>query len=77
MLEALGVNLEEYKELRLTQRFNEYAEKIGLEPFELYLKLGVDTEEEREKLRLKQAKNLADSLGISWEEYIELNPKWK
>jgi len=74
---ALSIDFDDYKELKLTQIFNEHAKKMGVDPFELTLQLGTFSEEKRQELRLIQAKNKADSLGISWGDYIELNPKWK
>lgn len=52
--------------------FEDEAESQGLQPWELTLKY-TSTPEELEAARLALHKEAAETLGIEWEEYCEMN----
>ncbi|MNC36866.1 hypothetical protein D3C75_854090 [compost metagenome] len=53
--------------------FEDEAETQGLEPWELALALIARTPEELKAMRLETHRDVADALGMSWEEYRGFN----
>ncbi|MFC0269108.1 DUF6388 family protein [Kushneria aurantia] len=75
--DALGVSKRELQDLDLMRAMEKAAERRGQDLGEFMIELGTDTEEEANQIRLDRAKRRASALGLSWEEFVELNPPWE
>lgn len=53
--------------------FEDEAESRGLESWELALELIAQSPEELHKMRIETHRDVADALGMSWEEYCGFN----
>ncbi len=53
--------------------FDEAAEDQGLEPWELTLKLVAETAQELQAMRLEVHREVAEALGMDWNEYCSFN----
>jgi hypothetical protein len=53
--------------------FEDEAQAQGLEPWELALQLIAESPEELKAMRLEVHREVADALGLSWEDYCEFN----
>jgi hypothetical protein len=49
------------------------AEEQGIEPWELVLQLIATSEQELQAMRLEVHQEVAEALGMEWEEYRQLN----
>jgi hypothetical protein len=83
-LEKFALNnsqlLEEIKALSPTEQkqqiqwaFEDEAESQGIEPWELTLQLIAQTPEELKAMRLEVHQEVAEALGLSWDEYCDFN----
>lgn len=75
--EAVGTSKEKLRDLDLVNAMQEYAASRGEELREFMIDLGTDSEQEATRVRLAQAKKRAAAVGLTWEQYVELNPDWK
>lgn len=71
---------EEIKELSAKEQldqtkwaFEDEAEDQGIEPWELALELITETPEQLKAMRLEAHHQVAETLGMDWAEYCELN----
>lgn len=53
--------------------FEDEAESQGIEPWELALELIAESPEQLQRMRLEAHAQVAEALGMEWEEYCELN----
>ncbi|MGH8383282.1 DUF6388 family protein [Pseudomonas sp.] len=53
--------------------FEDAAEEQGLEPWELTLQLIAGSEAELQAMRLEVHRQVAETLGMEWEEYCSFN----
>ncbi|VVP67994.1 hypothetical protein PS910_00295 [Pseudomonas fluorescens] len=53
--------------------FEDAAQEQGMEPWELTLRLVADSAEELQAMRLEVHHEVAEALGMSWEEYCQCN----
>ncbi len=53
--------------------FEDAADEQGIEPWELALQLIAENPEELLAMRLEVHREVAEALGMSWEEYCQLN----
>jgi hypothetical protein len=53
--------------------FEDHAEELGIEPWELTLELIATSPEELKAMRLEVHQEVAQTLGMSWEEYCSFN----
>lgn len=53
--------------------FEDQADEQGLEPWELTLELIATSPEELKAMRLEVHQEVAETLGMSWEEYCSFN----
>lgn len=53
--------------------FEDEAESQGIEPWELALELIAESPEQLKSMRLEAHAQVAEALGMEWEEYCELN----
>ncbi|MFJ2549411.1 DUF6388 family protein [Pseudomonas sp. NPDC087612] len=53
--------------------FEDAAQEQGVEPWELTLQLIAESDEELAALRLEVHREVAEALGMAWEEYCEFN----
>lgn len=72
--------LEEIRELDAREQaqqiqwaFEDCAQEQGLEPWELTLQLVAENPEELRVMRLEVHHEVAEALGMAWEEYCEAN----
>ena len=72
--------LEEIRELEPREQkqqiewaFEDAAQEQGIEPWELALQLIAETPEQLQAMRLETHREVADALGMSWQEYCGFN----
>ncbi|NWA27769.1 hypothetical protein HX870_19765 [Pseudomonas gingeri] len=53
--------------------FEDEAENLGIEPWELTLQLVAETPEELKAMRLEVHREVAEALGMDWDEYCSFN----
>ena len=53
--------------------FEDEAQAQGIEPWELTLRLVAESPEELQVMRLEVHREVAEALGMSWEEYCDFN----
>ncbi|MBI6852132.1 hypothetical protein YA0002_05090 [Pseudomonas cichorii] len=53
--------------------FEDEAEDQGIEPWELALQLIAESPEQLKSMRLEAHAQVAEALGMDWDEYCELN----
>lgn len=53
--------------------FEDEAESQGIEPWELALELIAESPEQLKSMRLEAHGQVAEALGMDWDEYCELN----
>lgn len=53
--------------------FEDEADSQGLQPWELTLQLIAESPEELHALRMEVHREVAETLGLSWQEYCEFN----
>ena len=72
--------LEEIRELdsreqaqQIEWAFEDAAEEQGIQPWELALQLIAETPEQLQAMRLETHREVAEALGMDWEEYCQFN----
>ncbi|MEE5114140.1 DUF6388 family protein [Pseudomonas alliivorans] len=58
---------------QLQWAFEDEAESQGIEPWELALELIAESTEQLKQMRLEAHAQVAEALGMDWDEYCELN----
>lgn len=53
--------------------FEDAAQEQGVEPWELALQLIAENPEQLQAMRLETHREVAEALGMSWEEYCQFN----
>ncbi len=53
--------------------FEDEAEDLGIEPWELALQLVAESPEQLKSMRLEAHQQVAETLGMDWDEYLKLN----
>ncbi|MGC7841352.1 DUF6388 family protein [Pseudomonas wayambapalatensis] len=53
--------------------FEDAAQEQGVEPWELALQLIAESQEQLQAMRLETHREVAEALGMSWEEYCQFN----
>ncbi|WP_295470126.1 DUF6388 family protein [uncultured Pseudomonas sp.] len=53
--------------------FEDAAEEQGIEPWELAIELIAESPEQRQAMRLEAHRQVAEALGMDWEEYCSFN----
>ena len=53
--------------------FEDGAQEQGIEPWELTLRFIAESPEELQSLRMEVHREVAQTLGLSWEEYCDFN----
>ncbi len=53
--------------------FEDEAQEQGIEPWELTLRFIAESPEELQSLRMEVHREVAQALGLSWEEYCDFN----
>jgi hypothetical protein len=70
--EIQSLSLEEQKQ-QTQWAFEDEAEDLGIEPWELALQLVAESPEQLAAMRLEAHRQVAEALGMEWAEYCELN----
>ncbi|QXH58350.1 DUF6388 family protein [Pseudomonas maumuensis] len=72
--------LEEVRELDAREQaqqiewaFEDAAQELGLEPWEYALQLIAESPEQLQAMRLETHREVAEALGMVWEEYCQFN----
>ncbi|MEX5351909.1 DUF6388 family protein [Pseudomonas juntendi] len=66
--------LDEHEQAQQIQwAFEDAANEQGIEPWELALQLIAENPEELQAMRLEVHREVAEALGMSWEEYCQFN----
>lgn len=53
--------------------FEDEAQEQGVEPWELTLRFVAESPEELQSMRIEVHREVAEALGMSWEEYCDFN----
>lgn len=53
--------------------FEDAADEQGIQPWELALQLIAETPEQLQAMRLETHRDVAEALGMEWEEYCQFN----
>ncbi len=70
---GIGLSLEEGREQKRTEFFARAAKRLGIDAHELVIRLVATSELEAQEWRLAHHRDIADSLGMDWQEYQRLN----
>lgn len=73
LLEEIQTLSPKEQEQQIEWAFEDEAESRGLEPWELALELIAQNPEELKAMRIETHRDVADALGMSWEEYCGFN----
>ncbi|UVL63377.1 DUF6388 family protein [Pseudomonas sp. B21-032] len=73
MREEIAVLSEHEQAQQVLWAFEDAAQEQGVEPWELTLQLIAESDEELAALRLEVHREVAEALGMAWEEYCEFN----
>lgn len=70
--EIQDLSVEEQKQ-QTQWAFEDEAEDLGIEPWELALQLVAESPEQLKSMRLEAHQQVAETLGMDWDEYLKLN----
>lgn len=70
---AVGVSLEDLQRRRRAQIFDRAARALGIDSFELTIRLVAESPEQAQAWRLELLRKHADAIGIDWEKFKQLN----
>lgn len=73
LAQVAGLTLQQYREERLHEAFEQEAERLGLFAWELTLQLTSPNPQAFEEQRREVHLEVAQMAHMSWEEYCELN----
>ncbi|WP_166362896.1 DUF6388 family protein [Pseudomonas akapageensis] len=73
LLEEIQALSPKEQQQQIEWAFEDEAESRGLEPWELALELIARSPEELHAMRIETHREVADALGMSWEEYCGFN----
>jgi len=73
MLEHCGITMDEYREQQRYVIFENAAKAHGLSTSEFVIKLMAESAEQAHEWRLEGHRRTAKTLGMSWDEYKQLN----
>jgi hypothetical protein len=73
MLDNLGITMEEWRQNQRYLAFSKAAEAYGFEVDEFVIHLMAESPAQANAWRLERQRQLADGLGIPWDEYKQLN----
>lgn len=71
--DAAGVSLEDLQGTRRAQAFERAAHGLGIDSFEFSIRLVAESSEQAQAWRLEQQRKEADAIGMSWQEFKQLN----
>lgn len=70
--EIAGLNAHEQQQ-QIQWAFDDQAQERGLQSWELTLELIAESPEQLREMRLEVHREVAEALGLSWQEYCEFN----
>lgn len=70
--EIAGLNAHEQQQ-QIQWAFDDQAQERGLQSWELTLELIAESPEQLREMRLELHREVAEALGLSWQEYCEFN----
>lgn len=70
--EIAGLNAHEQQQ-QIQWAFDDQAQERGLQAWELTLELIAESPEQLREMRLEVHREVAEALGLSWQEYCEFN----
>lgn len=73
VIEAAGMEIDEYREQARAAAFVKGAEARGIEVDEFVIQLVADSTEQAQAWRIDRHRKIADTLGIDWDDYKQLN----
>jgi hypothetical protein len=73
LAQVAGLTLQQYRDERLHEAFEQEAERLGLFAWELTLQLTSPTAQAFEEQRREVHREVAQMAHMGWEEYCELN----
>ncbi|MEE3924008.1 DUF6388 family protein [Pseudomonas viridiflava] len=73
MLDNLGITMEEWRKTQRYLVFAKAAEAYSFEVDEFVIHLMAESPEQAHAWRLERQRQLAEALGIPWDEYKQLN----
>ena len=73
MLVEIAALSEAEQQQQIQWAFEDEAQEQGIEPWELTLRFIAESPEELQSLRMEVHREVAQTLGLSWEEYCDFN----
>lgn len=73
VIEAGGSSVEEYREHQRSVVFAEAAKRRGIEVDEYVIQLVSESPAQAREWRLERQREIAESIGMEWDEYKQLN----
>lgn len=73
VIEAVGMTVAEYRDQQRCVVFAEAAKARGIDVDEFVIRLMAESPEQANTWRLDSHRKMADTLGLGWDEYKELN----
>lgn len=73
LLTEIAALSESEQQQQIQWAFEDEAQEQGVEPWELTLRLIAESPEELQVMRLEVHREVAEALGMSWEEYCDFN----
>ncbi|UVJ41994.1 DUF6388 family protein [Pseudomonas sp. LS1212] len=73
LLEEIQALSPQEQKQQIEWAFEDEAQEQGLEPWELALQLIAQSPEELHAMRIETHRDVAEALGMSWEEYCSFN----
>lgn len=73
LLEEIAQLDEREQRQQIEWAFENEADEQGIQPWELALQLIAETPEELHAMRLETHREVAEALGLDWEEYCQFN----
>lgn len=73
VIEAVSMEVDEYREQARAAAFVKAAEARGIEVDEFVIQLVAESSEQAQTWRMDRHRKIADTLGIDWNDYKQLN----
>jgi len=72
--DACDVTLDVYRRNLLEAKFSKAAEHMGIDSRMLIINLTAKTEGERNVLKIAYHHEMAEAIGVTWRDYLDVNP---
>jgi Family of unknown function (DUF6388) len=72
--DCLDLSLSEFREIRVKEHLQKYANERGIDFVDLIIELAGRSDKERRLMRIEHRKAIAEALNLTWQEYCAMNP---